>query len=104
MITQNISLKIILESICSIGKTVDVIPITTSRLKIFDPIRLPIERSFCFFIYATTDAANSGILVPIATIVTLITLSDISYLFATDIADFIKVSEPSHKSNPLNNT
>ena len=102
--THNISLNIILESIFSIGITVDVIPITTRRLKMLDPIRFPIERSFCFFIDAITDAANSGILVPIATIVTLITLSDISYLFATDIADFIKVSEPSHSSNPLNKT
>jgi len=69
-----------------------------------DPIRFPIERSFCFFIDATTDAANSGILVPIATIDILITLSDIPYSFATDIEDLIKVSEPSHRSKPLKNT
>ena len=76
-------------------------PITTSKLNIFEPIKLPIDKSFCFFKEATIDAANSGTLVPIATIVILIILSEISSLLATDIADFIRVSEPNHKRDPL---
>ena len=80
----------------------DVMPITTSKLNIFEPIKLPIDKSFCFFKEATIDAANSGTLVPIATIVILIILSEISSLLATDTADFIRVSEPNHNRDPLN--
>ncbi len=72
--THNISLYMVLFSIPYIGEIEEVIPITTKRLKILDPIRLPIDKSFCFFNDATTEAASSGILVPIATIVMLITL------------------------------
>ena len=79
----------------------EVIPITTSKLNMFEPIKLPMDKSFCFFNDATTDAANSGILVPIATIVMLIILSEISNLFATDIADFMRVYDPSHNNDPL---
>jgi hypothetical protein len=39
--------------------------------------------------------------VPIATIVILITLSEISNLLATVTADLIKVSDPSHNNDPL---
>ena len=67
----------------------------------FEPIKLPMDKSFCFFSDATTDAANSGILVPIATIVMLIILSEISNLLATDTADFIRVSDPNHNNDPL---
>ena len=63
----------------------------------FDPIKFPMAKSLCFFNEAATEAASSGILVPIATIVILIILSDTLNLFATDIDDFIKVSAPSHK-------
>ena len=42
-----------------IGKILDVIPITTSKLNIFEPIKLPIDKSFCLFNEATTDAANT---------------------------------------------
>ena len=80
-----------------IGFTTDVIPITTNRLNMFDPIKFPMAKSLCFFNEAATEAASSGILVPIATIVILIILSDTLNLFATDIDDFIKVSAPSHK-------
>ena len=92
----------VLFSIPYIGEIEEVIPITTKRLKILDPIRLPIDKSFCFFNDATIDAASSGILVPIATIVILITLCEISNLLATEIADFINVSAPSHNKKPLN--
>ena len=80
-----------------IGFIADVIPITTNKLNMFDPIRFPIAKSLCFFNDAATEAASSGILVPIATIVILITLSDTLNLFATEIEDFIKVSAPNHK-------
>ena len=100
-ITQSISLKIVLSSIPFIGIIEDVIPITTSKLKIFEPIKLPIDKSFCLLREATIEAASSGILVPIATIVILIILSEISNLFATDTADFIRVSDPNHNSDPL---
>ena len=100
--THNISLYMVLFSIPYIGEIEEVIPITTKRLKILDPIRLPIDKSFCFFNDATTDAASSGILVPMATIVMLITLWEISNCVATEIADFINVSDPNHNKNPLN--
>ena len=89
-------------SIPFIGSILDVMPITTSKLNIFEPIKLPIDKSFCLFNEAITDAANSGILVPIATIVILIILFEISSLLATDTADFIRVSEPNHNRDPLN--
>ena len=54
-------------SIPFIGIILEVMPITTSKLNIFEPIKLPIDKSFCFFKEATIDAANSGTLVPIAT-------------------------------------
>ena len=76
-------------------------PITTSKLNIFEPIKLPIDKSFCLFNEAITDAANSGILVPIATMVILIILSEKSSLLATDTADFIRVSEPNHNRDPI---
>jgi len=72
--THNMSLNIVLVSIPLIGVIEEVIPITTNKLKILDPIKLPIDRSFCFFNDATIEAASSGILVPMATIVILITL------------------------------
>ena len=62
----------------------------------FDPIKFPMAKSL-FFNEAATEAASSGILVPIATIVILIILSDTLNLFATDIDDFIKVSAPTIK-------
>ena len=99
--TQSISLYINPSSIPLIGIMEEVIPITTSKLNMFEPIKLPMDKSFCFFNDATTDAANSGILVPIATIVMLIILSEISNLFATDIADFMRVYDPSHNNDPL---
>ena len=86
--TQIISLLIISKSIPVIGFIADVIPITTNKLNIFDPIKFPIAKSLCFFNDAATDAASSGILVPIATIVILIILSDTLNLLATDIDDY----------------
>ena len=88
-------------SIPPIGIIEEVTPITTSKLKILDPIRFPIDRSFCFFNDATIDAASSGILVPIATIVILIILSETSNLLATETADLIKVSDPNYNNDPL---
>ena len=38
-------------------------PITAKILKIFEPIKFPKEMAFSFFITATIEAANSGILV-----------------------------------------
>ena len=67
----------------------------------FEPIKFPIDKSFCLLREATTDAASSGILVPNATIVILIILSEISNLLATDTADFIRVSDPNHNNDPL---
>ena len=58
-----------------IGLIIDVIPNTAKILKIFDPIKLPTARFSCFLKAATNDVASSGILVPIATKLTEITLS-----------------------------
>ena len=52
-----------------------VIPNTDPMLKIFEPIKFPTEMLFSFFAIATKEAANSGILVPIATMETDITAS-----------------------------
>ena len=63
--------------------------------------RLVEEHRGKLFSDATIEAANSGILVPIATIEILITLSEISNLLATDTADLISVSDPNHNNVPL---
>ena len=55
---------------------IEVIPITARILKILDPIIFPIEMSNSFLYIATNVVANSGRLVPMATIVNPITLSD----------------------------
>ena len=56
-----------------IGLISAVIPITEAILKILEPIILPINNAFSCFNAATTEAANSGILVPTAIIDTAIT-------------------------------
>ena len=68
-----ISLLNISESSTTIGLIIEVIPNTEPILKIFDPIKFPKEIPFSFFAIARRDVANSGILVPIATIETEIT-------------------------------
>ena len=72
----------------------DVIPNTDPILKIFEPIKFPTEIPFSFFAIATKDAANSGILVPIAIIVTEITASLILICLAKFTAPSTKNSEP----------
>ena len=64
------SFVIKLSSSTAIGFTIDVIPNTAKTLKILEPIRLPIDKSFCFFNAAIIEAANSGTEVPKATIET----------------------------------
>ena len=49
---------------------------------------------------AIIDAVNSGILVPIETIVTAITRSVTSYSKAKAVAPFINNSEPPYSPNP----
>ena len=56
--------------------TIDVNPITASILKILDPIIFPIEISSSDLYMATSEVTSSGKLVPIATKVRPITLSD----------------------------
>ena len=60
-----------------IGLIIPVIPITAMILKIFDPIKLPIEIPDSFLYAATIEAVSSGADVPKATTVTPITASDI---------------------------
>ena len=70
-----ISLLKISVSSTTIGLIIEVIPNTEPILKIFDPIKFPKEIHFSFFTIARRDVANSGILVPTATIETEITAS-----------------------------
>ena len=58
------------------GLTIDVIPITAKMLKIFEPIMFPMEISSSFLNTATNVVTTSGKLVPIATIVRPIILSE----------------------------
>ena len=64
------------------GLIIAVIPKTDPILNIFEPIKFPTESPFSFFTIAIMDAANSGILVPIATMETEITASLIFICFA----------------------
>ncbi len=50
-------------------------PKTDAILKMLDPIKFPREMAFSCFTAAITDAASSGTLVPMATMVTEITRS-----------------------------
>ncbi len=58
------------------GLTIDVTPITAKMLKIFEPIIFPMEISSSFLNTATNVVTTSGKLVPIATIVRPIILSE----------------------------
>ena len=73
---------------------------TAKILKTLEPIRLPKEIAFSFLIIATIEADNSGILVPIEIIETLITRSLTSIKVAKETAPFTKVSDPSHSEKP----
>ena len=74
-----------------------VIPNTAKILKIFDPIIFPKASCFSFFIPATIEAVNSGILVPTAIILIEITLSVTPHSFAIKIAESTRKSEPKYK-------
>lgn len=69
-------------------------PKTHKMLKIFEPIIFPIDISISFFIAAATDAANSGRLVPSATIVNPITLSLTPIAWAREVAPSTRISAP----------
>ena len=58
------------------GMTIEVNPKTANKLKIFEPIKFPMERPGWFLYAATHDATNSGNEVPKATIVTATTDSE----------------------------
>ena len=77
-----------------IGFIIAVIPRTDPILKIFEPIKLPTEIPSSFFAIATKDAASSGTLVPMATIVTDITASLILICLAKLIEPSTKKSAP----------
>ena len=72
------------------GLIIDVIPNTAKILKIFDPIKLPTARFSSFLKAATNDVASSGILVPIATKLTEITLSVNPKWLAINVVPSIK--------------
>ena len=91
------SLLIKFISVTSIGWIIDVIPNTAKILKIFDPIKLPTEIAFSFFITAITEVANSGTLVPKATTVILMILSETPSNEPNFTAPSINNSEPNHK-------
>ena len=71
----HISFERIFKSITGISTTKEVIPKTANTLNIFDPIKFPIASVSSFRIAAMIEAANSGILVPIATRLSDIILS-----------------------------
>ena len=63
-------------------------------MKIFDPIKLPTAKLVSFLKAATKVVDNSGIDVPIATILTEITLSLIFRIIAISLTPFTRKSEP----------
>ena len=63
-------------------------------LNIFEPTTLPIAISDCFLIAATTEVANSGTLVPAATIVNPIIASETSKLRAIITEFFTSIPDP----------
>ncbi len=58
-----------IEGLNATGLTAELSPKTHKILKILEPTIFPIAMSACFFLAATTEAANSGKEVPIATTV-----------------------------------
>ena len=82
------------------GFTRAVIPITEPILNILEPIKLPSEIDFSFLTAAMIEVAISGMLVPTATTLIEIILSDILNLSAILIAPSINSSEPPHKATP----
>ena len=76
------------------GEIEEVIPITTKRLKILDPITLPIDISVCPVSAALMVTANSGAEVPNATTVSPTTKSDIFKLCAISAAESTSQSAP----------
>jgi len=73
------------------------IPKIHKMLKIFEPITFPTAISYSFFNVATTDEANSGMLVPTEIIVKPITVSLTPSSRATKTAPLISNSEPATK-------
>lgn len=72
----------------------EVIPKTANTLKMLDPIRFPIDKSFSFLKAAIMEAANSGTEVPKATIETEITRSLKPITRAKPLAASTKKREP----------
>ena len=64
-----------------------VVPRTNKMLKMFEPTMLPTAISGCFFKAATMQVTNSGRLVPIATTVSPIILSEMFNICAISIAE-----------------
>ena len=72
----------------------EVIPKTANTLKILEPIRFPIDKSFSFLKAAIIEAANSGTEVPKATIETEITRSLKPITRANPLAESTNKREP----------
>ena len=75
----------------------EVIPRTAKTLKILEPIKLPIDKSFSFFNAAIIEAENSGIDVPKDTIETEIILSLIPNERAIPVAPYTNHLDPIYK-------
>ena len=86
-----------------IGLIIIELPSTRSRLIILEPKILPITRLDSFLLIAIKDVANSGILVPRATIDKDITINGMPNDVAILIAPLINKSDPQPNKNiPIN--
>ena len=81
----------------------EVIPRTAKTLKILEPIKLPIDKSFSFFNAAIIEAANSGTDVPKDIIETEIILSLTPKERAIPAAPSTSQLEPKYNTHPKNN-
>ena len=82
----------------SIGDIIEETPRTAPMLNVFEPMTLPIVIPTSFLITEMIEAVSSGRLVPIATIVTDMTFSEIPRLLAMTDAPSTIWSEP--KASP----
>jgi len=78
------------------GVIAEETPNIVKILKIFYPIRFPIEISICFLMAATTEVISSGILVPMATIVREIMRSSTPICVARPTAPLTRNSAPNY--------
>ena len=83
----------------AIGRIIAVPPRIKPRLKILEPITLPIDISVCPVSAALIVTANSGAEVPNATTVSPTTKSDIFKLCAISAAESTSQSAPFHSIN-----